>query len=515
MKFPRLFWKIFFAMWLSIMAFAVLTSLINQRLVTENAFERPGRGYEVSLKQFKDNLSHDLETGGEQQLIETLRSLPRGLQRHIYVLNPAGRELLDRDRRLENLKTERVRITQEKIKSVDGGEYKLLSVHRRPPSAILAPGAKGVELRLAVAALISALISWLLAHYLAGPLGQLSRASKQLATGDLSVRVGSPLNTRKDEFGQLASDLDEMAGRLEVSQQANKRLLRDVSHELRSPLARLRVALEIARNKDSGNKNVRNKDSGTRNVGNGDTGSQEQSRVVDELDRIELESNRLEQLVDEVLSLLRETSGSTDLNLQQFDLTELLTDLVDTVNYEIPEGMPLIELRTDTEFPINADRELLWQVFENLLRNALIYAGTKQANQVETDYIKIDSGKTDQVESTQVKASQVDAIQVKAIEVKARQIQGDQLEVTVLDAGPGIAQEHISRIFEPFYRVDESRNRGTDSRTGNVSGGHGLGLAIAASAVRRHGGRIEASNAVQGGLLVKVVLPQRQPSSGA
>jgi len=296
-------------------------------------------------------------------------------------------------------------------------------------------------------------------------LAQLSRASQQLATGDLSVRVGSPLDTRKDEFGQLASDLDEMAGRLEVSQQASSRLLRDVSHELRSPLARLRVALEIARNKD--------------------TDGPVQSRVESELDRIELESNRLEQLVNEVLSLLRESSGSLDLNLQNFDLMELLTDLVDTVNYEIPEGLPLIELKAGSALLIDADRELLWRVFENLLRNALIHGGAKNANQAG------------------------------AIQVEAKQLHGDQLQICVQDAGPGIAEEHISRVFDPFYRVDESRNRGASAHSGTASGGHGLGLAIAASAVRRHGGRIEASNAAQGGLEIKVILPQRQLPSGA
>lgn len=184
--------------------------------------------------------------------------------------------------------------------------------------------------------------------------------------------------------------------------------------------------------------------------------------------------------MDEALSLLRESSGSLDLNLQNFDLVELLTDLVDTVNYEIPEGMPLIEFTAGSALLIDADRELLWRVFENLLRNALIHGGSEHAIQVEV-----------------------------------KQLPGDQLQVCVQDAGPGIAEEHISRVFDPFYRVDESRNRGASSQSGNASGGHGLGLAIAASAVRRHGGWIEVSNAAQGGLRVSVILPQQQTPSGA
>jgi len=297
-------------------------------------------------------------------------------------------------------------------------------------------------MRLGVAAIISALVSLLLARYLAAPLGQLSRASRQLATGDLTARVGAQLAERKDEFGQLAMDMDEMAGRLQVSQQANQRLLRDVGHELRSPLSRLRVALEIARNKD-------------------------QNQVPEELDRIELESERLEKLINEVLGLLRESSASQDLKMQRFDLAELLQDLVETVNYEFAEGREPIRLQLESPLLLDADRELLWRVFENLLRNSLIHSGGSEG-----------------------------------IQVSANQVSSKEILVCVLDSGPGIAETHIKRIFEPFYRVDEARDRN--------SGGHGLGMAIAASAVRRHGGRISASNRQVGGLEVKVVLPVNQ-----
>jgi two-component system sensor histidine kinase CpxA len=297
-------------------------------------------------------------------------------------------------------------------------------------------------MRLVVAAMVSAVLSLLLARYLAAPLGQLSLASRRLATGDLTTRVGAPLDQRKDEFGQLAMDLDEMAHRLQLYQQSNQRLLRDVSHELRSPLARLRVALEIARNKD-------------------------QSRVVEELNRIELESERLETLVDEVLGLLRESTGSQSLQLVKFDLCELLQDLVTTVNYEAGEADQEIELELAPSLVLNADRELLWRVFENLLRNALVHAGG-----------------------------------YGGIQLVASQTPENEIQVAVRDSGPGIAEHHIERVFEPFYRVDEARNRKT--------GGHGLGLAIAASAVRRHGGRISAANRASGGLEILVVLPRGQ-----
>jgi len=436
---PRLFWKLFLALWLSIMAFAVVVSWINQSIIMQQAVVEPGRGFEVNLNRFKARLAKDLGEGGEQVVIRRLRNLPRGMQNHIFILDPDGKELLGRDRVLQKLRQGRVKVSREKLKVADGASYTLFSTGRRKPGALFAPGPRGIGMRLGVAAIISALVSFLLARYLAAPLGQLGRASQQLATGDLTARVGAPLDQRKDEFGQLARDMDEMAARLQVSQQANQRLLRDVSHELRSPLARLRVALEIARNKD---KNI----------------------VAEELNRIELESERLEKLVDEVLSLLRESTGPQELNMLHFDLAEMLQDLVETVNYEIGEGREPIELHMEPPLLLDADRELLWRVFENLLRNALLHSGD-----------------------------------AKGIHVSASRISSKEIQVSVQDSGPGIAETHIKRIFEPFYRVDEARNRG--------SGGHGLGLAIAASAVRRHGGRISASNRQTGGLEVKVVLP--------
>jgi two-component system sensor histidine kinase CpxA len=439
---PRLFWKLFLALWLSIMAFAVVVSWINQAVIIRNAVEEPASRFEVNQNRVMEKLARHLKEGDERQVRKTLQSLPRGMRNHIFVLDVDGRELLKRERQLRMQRGGRARSRVETVRAANGQAYEVIITRRMPPRPLLAPGPQGVGLRLLVAAVVSAVVSLLLARYLAAPLSYLSRASRKLATGDLSVRVGAPLDQRKDEFGQLALDLDEMAARLQTSQQANRRLLRDVSHELRSPLARLRVALEIARNKD-------------------------QSLVAEELNRIELESERLEKLVDEVLGLLRESSGPQELNLQHFDLAELLQDLVETVNYEMANDGEPIELDLQTPLLLEADRELLWRVFENLLRNALIHSG-----------------------------------EVGGIHISASQLSGKELQICIRDSGPGIAETHIKQIFEPFYRTDEARSRRL--------GGHGLGLAIAASAVRRHGGRISASNRQEGGLEVLVEIPAKQ-----
>lgn len=439
---PRLFWKLFLALWLSIMAFAVVVSWINQSVILQNAIEGPGLGFDHNQQRFTDRLERDMTEGGEQRVKRTMRNLPRGMRNHIFIVDEDGVELLGRELELKKLRQSRIRVSRKQFEAANNKTYTLISSGRKPPPGLLQPGPRGVGMRLLVAAVISALVSLLMARYLAAPLGQLSKASRQLATGDLSVRVGASLAERKDEFGQLALDMDEMAARLQASQQANRRLLRDVSHELRSPLARLRVALEIARNKD-------------------------QNQVVEELNRIELESVRLEKLVNEVLNLLRETSAPQDLNVQRFDLAELLQDLVETVNYEIGDDGDQIELDAQAPLEIEADRELLWRVFENLIRNALIHGGKNGP-----------------------------------VKVMAEFTPDQEIVINVKDSGPGIAAHHLDRIFEPFYRVDEARARSSAGQ----STGHGLGLAIAASAIRRHGGTITATNRGNGGLNLQVTL---------
>jgi two-component system sensor histidine kinase CpxA len=223
-------------------------------------------------------------------------------------------------------------------------------------------------------------------------------------------------------------------------QKASQRLLQDVSHELRSPLARLTVALEIARKKDAG-------------------------EVESELNRIELEGLRLGTLVNEVLDLFQESSVRDAKGNEAIDLSALLSDLVEVVNYEVPQGMPGITWNPLDPVLFNGDRELLWRAIENLLRNALRY--TEPSKGV--------------------------ALSLAFERSKKR------MSISVRDFGPGVPEAELGKIFEPFYRVQEARDRNT--------GGHGLGLSIAANAVRRHGGSIIASNADDGGLLVKIQLP--------
>ena len=439
-----LFWKLFMTMWLSIVGFSAAIGLVNDKLAREQWAEEPANTFSRGLYRIGQRLRQALAEEGVESALREIMAVPRYSRSYVYVIDQQSREILQREQALRSLQQRSRRMESESVVGQDGSVYTIFLVDRIPPTTILAPGPQGTALRILAAAIISALVSFFLARSLASPLEALRIATRRIAAGDLNARVSMPTPERYKEFSQLANDFNVMAERLDIMQQANRRLLRDVSHELRSPLARLSVAVEIARKK--GAENIRG-----------------------ELDRIELEGQRLESLVNDVLGLLRETSEHAPKQDEQLDLAELLSELVQVVNYEVPEGKPGIVWHSPPPLDYRGDREMLWRTVENLLRNALRHTDAEQGVMLSL---------------------QVDAA-------------GHQYLIAVRDHGPGVPEQELEKIFQAFYRVQESRDRS--------SGGHGIGLAIAAAAVGRHGGRIRAFNAEGGGLLVQVTLPFTTP----
>jgi two-component system, OmpR family, sensor histidine kinase CpxA len=435
-----LFWKLFLTMWLSIVGFSAAIAVLNDRLAREQWAEEPANTFSRGMYRIGQRLKSSLATDGAAAAREELFAIPRYSRSYVYVVDDEGREILQRDEELRLLQDRHRGMESESITVPEGRTFTIYLVDRIPPTTILAPGTQGTALRILAAAVISALVSYFLARSLTAPLEGLRIATRKIAAGDLDTRVGQSFPQRHDEFSQLAADFDVMAERLQTMQQANRRLLRDVSHELRSPLARLSVAVEIARKK--GAENIRS-----------------------ELDRIELEGERLGSLVNDVLGLLRESSEHSPKQDEDLDLPDLLSELVAVVNYEVAEGKPGILWERPPPFIYRGDRELLWRTMENLLRNALRHTDPEQG-----------------VDLTMMENAQDRTV-----------------ELVVRDYGSGVPTDELEKIFQPFYRVQESRDRS--------SGGHGIGLAIAAAGVGRHGGRIQASNAAGGGLSVRVSLP--------
>ena len=435
-----LFWKLFLTMWLSIVGFSAAMGWMNDKLAREQWAEEPANTFARGMFRISQRAMLAIQMDDSKGLRDELLGIPRMSRSHIYIVDYDNKEVLGRDDTLRQLIERGTRIEAQVYEDSQGRPFTVYTVNRNPPSTILAPGPQGTALRLLAAALISALISYFLARSLSRPLEKLRLASRKIAAGELGTRVGQAMTDRHDEFGQLATDFDAMASRLQVMQQANQRLLQDVSHELRSPLARLNVALEIARQKGA-------------------------THIESELNRIELESERLKALVNDVLGLLRESSETSAKIDEEIELCSLLSDLVDVVNYEVPQGKPGISWMPTEPLLFLGDRELLWRAMENLLRNALRHTDPEQGV-----VLRLEQGRGKK-----------------------------RVHMSVRDFGPGVPDGELEKIFEPFYRVQESRDRG--------SGGHGLGLSIAANAVRRHGGSIQAGNADGGGLVVRISLP--------
>jgi len=294
------------------------------------------------------------------------------------------------------------------------------------------------RLGLVIFLLVAGAICLLLTRSLTGPIGQLRRATRDFAAGKLDTRVGDKLRG-KNELSQLGVDFDRMAEQIESLVTGQQRLLRDISHELRSPLARLGVALELVR----------------------------QHQTVDEaqspLDRIEQESGRINDLIGQLLTLTRLEQAPEPATRQPIVFGDLLQQVIDDAAFEAePRGI-IIHSRGVTDAVLSGFPELLHRALDNIFRNAIRYSP--------------DAG---------------------IIDVILEQ-QAQNWQLRICDQGPGVEDNCLPHLFEPFYRADSARTPGS---------GTGLGLAIAARAIARHEGQIRAANRSGGGLEIHILLPR-------
>ena len=319
----------------------------------------------------------------------------------------------------------------------DGATYTVLLVPRRPSifGALSLPGISFMI--LCIALVVSAFASWWLARHLSAPIRRIKEGARALAGEHLDVRVSAGLEGRKDELAVLARDFDAMADQLRANRGAITRLLRDISHELRSPLARMRLAVGLARQPTA-----------------------DPSR---QLDRMEREIERLDSLITQVLKLARLSGTDAPFERETFDVDEVIEEVVRDANFEGAAKDCTVQTVGGAKISINGNRELLRSAIENVLRNAVRYS--PNGARVDVAVERSDAG----------------------------------LTVSVRDQGPGVPESDVERIFEPFYRVAESRDRDT--------GGEGIGLAITSRVMKAHGGSAKADNRAGGGFEVRLSLP--------
>lgn len=460
----RLFWKFFFFFVLAQMASIIGVSLFFwisalQQANERHQHERLRSGpIEITLLEAANSA---LQHGGEPALSALLKQWSSRHMPQVYAVQDNGQDLLSRplpDDIAQVLDAGRGVMT---VPDGHGHVIRLFTLesHRTgfgmgvmpPPQAFGAerlpgspdvmgppPGPRGpmfpwtpVWAGLIASLIFAALLAW----YVSKPIKELRKAFARVAGGNLEDKVSPAMGKRRDELADLGRSFDRMTTQLHLLMQGQKRLLHYVSHEMRSPLARLQMGIGLAK--------------------------QSPERRADSLDRIEVESMRMDKLLGEVLELSRLESGVMAVKKENIMLSELLEVAVEDARFEASAKHVTIHSHIEADAEIEAQPDILYRALENVLRNAIKYTPEGSEVSLQTQH------------------------------------RPHWLVVQIADCGAGIPATELDNIFQPFYRTDSA---------GSVAG-HGLGLAITKQVLDLHGGKISLQNRPAGGLLVEVSLP--------
>ena len=447
MKSRRLFWKMFISFWIAQTAFFVYLGYRTHQL-TRNAGPLWLITAQRTMPVLAEHMVESFETGGIQAVDVALHAQCDGQRIKMWLVDPAGNSVRGKALPQDVIAAARNTRSGSDPTVQIGEKSTVISVHSAGQRGLYTLVAEydtvplllgGGLLRLfTISTILASIACFLLADYLSKPIWQLRLATKRLASGDLNARAGENLDNRRDEIADLVHDFDTMAEQIRELLENQKRLLSDVSHELRSPLARLRVATALARR-----------------------GEDDAQRMPHE--RIEREIERLDEMIGRILTLSRLESGQQKLTTAPCDLNELVEEVVADARFEAERTGHRIEFVSDVEVQVEANENLLRSSIENVVRNALYYTSGNEPIQVSL------SGAN------------------------------GQAVLRIRDNGPGVPPEALDKVFNPFYRVDDSRV--------TLTGGTGLGLAIAKRAILAHDGTITVQNAVPHGLAVEIRLP--------
>jgi two-component system sensor histidine kinase CpxA len=390
-----LFAKILLWFWCTLAITVVGSAFISALIVNRNASGEQSPAARLIALQLNE-ARNAYENGGRPGLETFLDSLQKIYGAQGILTDDEGRDLLTNEDRANLIRRARrpanfpiIRTAENMLakRSEDGKYWFFFIVPReRPGSWFLTPD----HLFIMAAAI---LLCYWLAFHLTVPVRDLQRAVERFGRGDLTARVGS---TRRDELGQLARTFDRMAGRIETLLAAERRLLLDISHELRSPLARLGVAVELARTGDD---------------------------LEPNLNRIQKESDRLNSLVGQLLQVTRAEGDPTSLRRNPVRLDVLVEQLVEDSKIEAEARGCSLEYDKREPATVEGDPELLRRAVENVIRNAIRHSPKESPVEVSL----------------------------------ARQ--NGRVVVDIRDHGPGVPDEALPRLFDAFYRVETDRGR--------------------------------------------------------
>jgi two-component system sensor histidine kinase CpxA len=410
--FRSLFVKIFICFWLAAAAIIGALSLINWLSYNKSLPERLRGSVGEGLSLYAEAAVHTYDKDGPKAFDEFVARSFRESGTEIYLFDGNGKPLAGQGddvvsgvaRELQqHPEQDRLyrlilgKLTWGKPVVAASGRHYIFVIHYHSPS--LGPPVNLSPGRIAVSILIAGLVCYLLALYLSSPLKKLQATVHEFAEGNLDARVTPALGKRRDDLADLGREFDHMAERIAALIAAQQRLLGDISHELRSPLARLSVALELAR-KSSGS-----------------------ASSVLALDRIEKEAERVNLLVGQLLALTRLESGAESVPPEIVVLEDLVQQVIDDANFEAKPLHKEVRVLALEHCRVLGSAELLRSAVENVIRNAVRYTPPGSAVEVSLRW-KLDTA-----------------------------------VFTARDYGPGVPETELEHIFEPFYRVSEARER--------------------------------------------------------
>jgi two-component system sensor histidine kinase CpxA len=405
----RLFWKIFLPFWV---AQALLLGALYLRLHVRLHSERPW--WVQPSRQLMPHLGLDAAATYEQSGPDALRALLDSSslkgRTSYWLLDSNGKELSGRpapaglrhiaEQAIQAGGFVRLEESSVAVNSVVTGssQYTLVAEFVPPPLSERVPG--DILWTLKLGTWVSALLCLIIAHYLSKPIERLRDATHELARGNLDIRVGQFMGKRRDEIADLVRDFDSMAEELRKLIQSERNLLSGVSHELRSPIARMRLALTLARGAD-----VRERQ--------------------EMLDRIEQDAIQLDSMLEQILTVARLEGGQQKPRFENVSLNEIIENVLYDARFEATALDADITFTPSSDVTMSGDAGLLRSAIENVVRNAVFYSGP--------------GGQ---------------------INVSLQQENGNAV-LAVRDNGPGVPEEAIPLLFKPFYRVDDSRGSTT------------------------------------------------------
>lgn len=453
----RLFWRFFFSILLVVLVTALLSVQFERYLQKQNTTTIVDKTV-GQLIDFQAQVMHALGEEDFDGTAELLNKNPHYRQQFL-IFDSNDNEILGRDdlppsplqqyfqRQLTKEFAQRGLSLTTVVISSYGNEF---IIDIRPIMMfhpLLSPRLAGSIIRIVLLLLVSTLVCYWLTKTLTRRIRVLQSATHRIASGEYAQVFSQTTRFERDELGQLGQDVQYLATQLHSSEKARKQMLSDISHELRSPLSRMQVAIELAKSRQlQVAENAKNPDK--------------------YLQRIDLEANRMEQLIAQIIQLQQLQLRRQQIleNPDKVEIVALLKNIIDDVRYEYQQHDKAIELYHQHHSMVIVGRaDLLTSALENIIRNAMSHTADNSC-----------------------------------VEVKVRQ-DVQQITVTVVDAGEGVPENDLPRLFEPFVRLDSSRNRRT--------GGFGLGLALAKAIVDAHNGKLSAKNRNDAsGLAITLVL---------